>query len=56
MTISFSTLLNSVHNTDSKEFVCEQIKNGLSSVRKTTVSASDNLDSLKPVKLGKAAA
>ena len=43
----FSTLLNSVHNTDSKEFVCEQIEIGLSSVRKTTVSASDVLNSLK---------
>ena len=51
----FSSLLNSVHNTDSKEFVCEQIEIGLSSVRKTTVSASDVLNSLKTVKLGKAA-
>ena len=50
----FSTLLNSVHNTDSKEFVSEHIEHGLSSVEKTTVSASDVLDSLKAVKLGKA--
>ena len=50
-----STLLNSVHNTDSKEFVSEHIEHGLSSVRKTTVSASDVLDSLKAVKLGNAA-
>ena len=41
----FSTLLNSVHNTDSKEFVSEHIEHGLSSVQKTTVSASDVLDS-----------
>ena len=51
----FSTLLNNVHNTDSKEFVCEHIEHGLSSVQKTTVSASDVLDSLKAVKLGKPA-
>ena len=51
----FSTLLNSVHNTDSKEFVSEHIEHGLSSVQKTTVSASGVLDSLKAVKLGKAA-
>ena len=51
----FSTLLNSVHNTDSKEFVSDQIERELSSVQKTTVSASDVLDSLKAVKLGKAA-
>ena len=51
----FSTLLNSVHNTYSKEFVSEHIEHGLSSVQKTTVSASDILDSLiKAVKLGKA--
>ena len=50
----FSTLLNSVHNTDLKEFVSEHIEHGLSSVQKTTVSASDVLDSLKTVKLGKA--
>ena len=51
----FSTLLNSVHNTDSKEFVSEHIEHGLSSVQNTIVSASDVLDSLKTVKLGKAA-
>ena len=39
----FSTLLNSVHNTDSKEFVSEHIEHGLSVFRKT-VSASDVLD------------
>ena len=43
----FSTFLNSVHNKDSKEFVCEHIENVLSicSFNKTTVSASDVLDS-----------
>ena len=51
----FSTLLNSVHNTDLKEFVSEHIEHGLSSVQKTTVSDTDVLDSLKAVKLGKAA-
>ena len=51
----FSTLLNSVHNTDSKEFVSKHIEHGLSSVQKTTVPASDVLDSLKAVKLGNAA-
>ena len=47
----FSTLLNGVHNTDSKEFVCEHIEHGLSSVY--TFSTSDVLDSLKAVKSGK---
>ena len=42
----FSTLLNSVHNTDSKKFVSEHIEHGLFRVQKTTVSASDVLDSL----------
>ena len=51
----FSTLLNSVYDTNSKEFVSEHIVHGLSSVQKTTVSASDVLDSLKALKLGKAA-
>ena len=50
-----SNLLNSVHNTDSKDFVSEYIEHGLSSVQKTAVSASDVLNSLKAVKLGKAA-
>ena len=45
----------SVHNTDSKKFVSEHIEHGLSKVQKTTVSAFDVLDSLKAVKLGKAA-
>ena len=51
----FSTLLNSVPNIDSKEFVCENIEHGVSDVSMPVVSASDVLDSLKAVKLGKAA-
>ena len=51
----FSTLLNSVPNIDSKEFVCENIEHGVSDVGMPVVSASDVLDSLKAVKLGKAA-
>ena len=51
----FSTLLNSVHNIDSKEFVCENIERGVSDVSLAVVSASDVLNSLKAVKLGKAA-
>ena len=53
----FSTLLNSVPNIDSKEFVCENIEHGVSDVSMAVVSASDVLDSLKlsSVKLGKAA-
>ena len=51
----FSTLLNSVHNIDSKEFVCENIEHGVFDVSMAVVSASDVLDSLKAVKLGKAA-
>ena len=48
-------ILNSVHNSDLKEFVCEHNEHGLSNVHKTTVSASDVLDSLKTIKLCKAA-
>ena len=53
----FSTLLNSVHNIDSKEFVCKNIERGVSDVSLAVVSASDVLDTLKAVtcKLGKAA-
>ena len=51
----FSTLLNSVPNIDSKEFVCENIEHGVSDVSMPVVSASDVLDSLKAVQLGKAA-
>ena len=51
----FSTLLNSVPNIDSKEFVCENIEHGVSDISMAVVSTSDVLDSLKAVKLGKAA-
>ena len=51
----FSTLLNSVHNIDSKEFVCENIERGVSDVSLAVVSAPDVLNRLKAVKLGKAA-
>ena len=51
----FSTLLNSVPNIDSKEFVCENIEHEVSDVSMAVVSASDVLDSLNAVKLGKAA-
>ena len=53
----FSTLLNIVHNIDSKEFVCENIEHGvdLSDVGLAVLSASDVLDSMKAVKLDKAA-
>ena len=39
----FSTLLNSVPNIDSKEFVCENIEHGVSDVSMPVVSASDVL-------------
>ena len=51
----FSALLNSVQNIDSKEFVCERIEHGIADQEIVAVSASDVLDSLKTVKLGKAA-
>ena len=51
----FSALLNSVQNIDSKEFVCEHIGHGIADNEIVTVSASDVLDSLKSVKLSKAA-
>ena len=50
-----SALLNSVRNIDSKEFVCERIEHGIADNEIVTVSASDVLDNLKAVKLGKAA-
>ena len=50
----FSTLLNRVPNIDSKEFVCENIEHGVFDVSMPVVFASDVLDSLKAVKLGKA--
>ena len=51
----FSALLNSVQNIDSKEFVCERIEHGIADKEIVAVSVSDVLDSLKAVKLGKAA-
>ena len=51
----FSTLLNSVQNIDSKEFVCERIEHGIANKEIVAVSSTDVLDSLKAVKLGKAA-
>ena len=51
----FSALLNSVQNIVSKEFVCERIEHGIADKEIVAVSASDVLDSLKAVKLGKAA-
>ena len=48
-------ILNSVHNSDLKEFVCEHNEHGSSNVHKTTDSVSDVLDSLKTIKLCKAA-
>ena len=51
----FSTLLNSVQNIDLKEFVCERIEHGIAHKEIVAVSATDILDSLKAVKLGKAA-
>ena len=51
----FSALLNSVQNIDLQEFVCERIEHGIADKEIVAVSASDVLDSLKTVKLGKAA-
>ena len=51
----FSTLLNGVRNIDSKEFVCERIEHGIANKEIVAVSATDVLDSLKAVKLGKTA-
>ena len=51
----FSALLNSVQNIDSKEFICERIEQGIADMEIVAVSISDVLDSLKAVKLGKAA-
>ena len=49
------TVLNSVQNIDSKEFVYERIEHGIADKEIVAVSASDVLVSLKAVKLGKAA-
>ena len=51
----FSTLLNSVQNIDSKEFVCKRIEHGIADNEIVTVSTSDLPYNLKAVTLGKAA-
>ena len=51
----FSVLLNSVQNIYSKEFVCERIEHGIADNEIVTISASNVLDSLKAIKLGKVA-
>ena len=51
----FSALLNSVQNIDLREFVCECTEHGIADNEIVAVSASDVFDSLKAVKLGKAA-
>ena len=45
----FSSLLNSVQNINSKEFVCERIEHGIADKEIVAVSASSVLDSLKAV-------
>ena len=50
----FSDLLNSVHNIDSKNFVCEHI-DAVPSDSNITITADDVRNSLKETKLGKSA-
>ena len=50
----FSELLNSVHDTSSKRFICEHIDAVLPDSR-ISVTSCDVSDSLKEVKLGKSA-
>ena len=50
----FSDLLNSVHNIDSKKFVCEHI-DAVPSDSNITITADDVRNSLKETKLGKSA-
>ena len=52
--IHFSDLLNSVHNTDSKDFVSNHI-DAVDSESHITITACDVLNSLKETKLGKSA-
>ena len=52
--IHFSDLQNSVHNTDSKGFVCNHI-DAADSESHIGITASDVLNSLKETKLGKSA-
>ena len=51
---SYSELLNSVHDTSSKSFVCEHVDAVLPDSR-ILVSSCDVSDSLKKIKLGKSA-
>ena len=55
MTGSLFRFTNSVQIIDSKDFVCEHIEHGIADNEIVTVSTSDVPDSLKAVKLGKAA-
>ena len=48
----FSEILNSVHNTDSKSFVCDHI-DSVSPKSKMLIDASAIIESLKEIKLGK---
>ena len=50
----FSEILNSVHNTDSKSFVCDHIAS-VSPKSKMLIDASAIIKSLKEIKLGKSA-
>ena len=50
----FSEILNSVHNTDSKIFVCDHI-DSVSPKSKMLIDASAIIESLKEIKLGKSA-
>ena len=50
----FSEILNSVHNTDSKSFVCDHI-GSVSPKSKMLIDASGIIESLKEIKLGKSA-
>ena len=50
----FSEILNSVHNTDSKSFVCDHI-DSVSPKSKMLIDASAIIESLKEIKLGKSA-
>ena len=50
----FSEILNSIHNTDSKSFVCDHI-DSVSPKSKMLIDASAIIESLKEIKLGKSA-
>ena len=51
----FSTLLNSVRNNESKTYVCESIRHGLSHADTVVIIAPIVRECLKSIKLGKAA-